>query len=446
MTDTTNFLPNQIGITSDVLFNFKNSAVPCRSYRCSIPTNNASTFSPQSTAIFSIPARRNCFLDTQQTYLRTTIKNNDGVSSITLDSNGACVINSLNIYSGSNLLESVQQYNVLYSYLMDFQMDIANRLGASCTLGGSGTLSTASGDVRKGQSIALGKSLTTCMPVLSGVIGTLGEKMLPLNISDDLRVELQLEALNSSIVATLAVSPWIVSNMELVVTIVELSDAGMGMVQSVTPFSRPVYLHSSSYRHYVATQLTTAGQGSYLVPARFASLKNLIVCPRGATQAGALNSYSLSSRANPNWTQYYWRLGSLLCPQKPVNLTSGFAESFAELQRSFHGLSNNLFSGSIQSTVYNVAETADATVGDGSYVIQLQADANSYKNGFAIAQELESFSNRNDTILSGINCLGSSIFFEPTSTIATGQNYILDFYAYHDMILVLENGLYSVKF
>ena len=127
-------------------------------------------------------------------------------------------------------------------------------------------------------------------------------------------------------------------------------------------------------------------------------------------------------------------------------MTSGFAESFAELQRSFHGLSNNLFSGSIQSTVYNVAETADATVGDGSYVIQLQADANSYKNGFAIAQELESFSNRNDTILSGINCLGSSIFFEPTSTIATGQNYILDFYAYHDMILVLENGLYSVKF
>ena len=164
------------------------------------------------------------------------------------------------------------------------------------------------------------------------------------------------------------------------------------------------------------------------------------------SQAGALASYSLSSRACPNWTQYYWRIGSLLCPQKPVNLQSGYAEAFAELQRSFHGLSNNLFSGSVQSTIYNVAETADTNVGDGSYVLAITDGASSYKNGFAIAQELESFSNRNDTILSGINTLGSSIFFEPTSITATSQNYILDFYAYHDMILVLENGLYSVKF
>lgn len=445
MTDTTNFLPNQIGITSDCLYNLKNSAVPCRSYRCSIPTNNSQSFGPQSTAIFSIPARRNCFLDTTNTYLRATIKNNDASTAITLDSNGACVINSLNIYSGSNLLESVQQYNVLYSYLMDFQMDIANRVGSSSSLGGTGTLSTTNGDIRKGQSISAGKSLTVCMPVLSGVIGTLGEKMLPLQISDDVRIELQLEALNSAVIATTSVSAWTVT-FELEVVIVELSDAGMAMVQSVTPFNRPVFLHSSSYRHYVATQGTTAGQGSYLVPARFASLKSLIVCPRGANQAGSLSSYSLSSRVNPNWTQYYWRLGSLLVPQKPVSLVSGYAEAFAELQRSFHGLANNLFSGSVQSTVFNVAETADTTVADGTYVVALSADGGSHKNGFALSQELESFSNRNDTILSGVNCLGSSIFFEPTSIVATGQNYILDFYAFHDQILVLENGLYSVKF
>jgi hypothetical protein len=329
---------------------------------------------------------------------------------------------------------------------MDFQMDIANRLGSSSALGGSGALSTTAGDIRKGQSISGGKSLTTCMPVLSGVIGTLGEKMLPLNIADDLRVEIQLESLNASIVASTSVSAWSITSMELVATIVELSDAGMGMVQSVTPFNRPVYIHASTYKHYVATQLTTAGQGSYLVPSRQASLKSLIVCPRGVTQASALASYSLSSRANPNWTQVQWRIGSLLVPQKPISLVSGFAEPFAELQRSFHGLSNNLFSGSIQSTNYNVAETADTNVADGAYVLAIQDGASSHKNAFAIAQELESFSNRNDTILSGINTLGSSIFFEPTSIVATGQNFILDFYAYHDMILVLENGLYSVKF
>ena len=80
MTDTTNFLPNQIGITNDCLYNLKNSAVSSRSYRCSLAPTNKSSFVPNDTAIFMIPARSNCFLDTTQSYIRTTIKNNNSAS------------------------------------------------------------------------------------------------------------------------------------------------------------------------------------------------------------------------------------------------------------------------------------------------------------------------------------------------------------------------------
>ena len=68
MTDTSQFLNNAVGITSDLAFNLKNSAVASRSYRCSVPTSNKSTFAPGDVAIAYIPARRNCFLDTQQSY------------------------------------------------------------------------------------------------------------------------------------------------------------------------------------------------------------------------------------------------------------------------------------------------------------------------------------------------------------------------------------------
>ena len=447
MTDTSQFLPNQLGITNDCLYNLKNSAVSSRSYRCSLAPVNKSSFAPQDTIIFAIPSRRSCFLDTTQTYLRLTIKNNDASTGIELDSNGACVINNINIFHGSNLLESVQQYNSLFSYLLDFQMDIGTRVGSSNTLG----TSTDTANPRKGLAISASKQLTTCLPVISGVIGTLADKMLPLETADDLRIEIGLESLAASVYASAAISNWSIISAELEVTIVELGEQGMNMVQSVTPFARPVYLHASSYRHYVSTQTQAAGQASYLVPARFASLKSLSVLPRSNASTTAQAAYSLSSRSNPNWNQYYWRVGSLIVPQKPVVLsnsgsTGGYAEAAIEIQKAFHGLNNSMFSGSCPIAVFNASDAADTSIGNGSTITASATGANSHTNGFAISTELESFSNRNDVLLSGINTLGSNVFFEPTTSTAASSNYTINFYAYYDMILILENGLYSVKF
>jgi hypothetical protein len=410
---------------------------------------NKSTFIPQDTIIFSIPSRRACFLDQTQTYLRLTIKNGDASTGIELDSNGACVINNINIFHGSNLLESVQQYNALFSYLLDFQMDIGTRVGSSNTLG----TSTDTANPRKGLAISASKQLTTCLPIVSGVIGTLADKMLPLETADDIRIriEIGLESLAASVYASAAISNWSIISAELEVTIVELGEQGMNMVQSVTPFSRPVYLHASSYRHYVSTQTQAAGQASFLVPARFASLKSLSVLPRSNATATLQGAYSLSSRSNPNWNQYYWRVGSLIVPQKPVVLsnagsTGGYAEAAIEIQKAFHGLNNSMFSGSCPIAVFNASDISDNTIGNGSTILTAATGASSHTNGFAISTELESFSNRNDTLLSGINTLGSNIFFEPTTSAAASQNYTINFYAYYDMILILENGLYSVKF
>ncbi len=72
-----------------------------------------------------------------------------------------------------------------------------------------------------------------------------------------------------------------------------------------------------------------------------------------------------------------------------------------------------------------------------------------YKNGFVIAQELESFAQRSDVMLAGMNTLSSQVFFECNIGNTTGAGptaaYTLDFYAWYDHILVLENGLLSVK-
>ena len=78
----------------------------------------------------------------------------------------------------SNLLESIQQYNVLFQYLLDFSCDQSFKGGATswgCTTDRNGYLLPKSGATVSTQA-------TFCIPIVSGIFGTLCEKNLPLGL------------------------------------------------------------------------------------------------------------------------------------------------------------------------------------------------------------------------------------------------------------------------
>ena len=108
MTDTTQLIPNNLAVTSDLDFRLKPSAPRSRSYRASILPTNKSTFGPTDTAIVYIPGgRRNTYLDCTQSYIRMTLKNTDPTGNFKLDNNANCIINRLDVFHGSNLLETI---------------------------------------------------------------------------------------------------------------------------------------------------------------------------------------------------------------------------------------------------------------------------------------------------------------------------------------------------
>ena len=446
MTDTTTFLPNQKAVSSDLLYSLKASSVPARSYRGSIPTTNAQTFAPGSVAVSYIPGgRRNTFLDTTQSYIRFTVQNN-GANVFNADHSGAGYINRLDVFHGSNALESVQSYNVLFNAITDIQTNTSQKLGLQNSFG-FGTATSG----RNGLAIASGAKQTFCLPILSGVVGVGLDKMLPLHsLSDDIRLEFTFENADNAVCWTTGTSTaWSIINFELELQIVELGDEGMSMINSVSPLSQTLFLHGNSWRHYVSS-LTSGYSGSFstLVPARFASLKSLMVAPRRSTEITSATSYSLSSRVNPNFASYWWRVGSALVPQKPVNLinsntTGGYAEGYTMIQSAWHGLGHFEMASSLSYAYYNVADVADAS---GGAVIALNTGANSYQNGFLIQQELETYAQRTDVMLSGMNTLSSQVFFEANINTAPSTAYTLDMYANYDHILVVENGIISVKF
>ena len=452
MTDTSVLLPNAQSLPSECLYNLAPSAFRSRSYRASVPTSNKSTFSPGDTAILYIPGgRRNTYLDTTQSYVRFTVKNNDTSNTLNFDGCGASVINRLDTFSGSNLISTIQQYNVLYNYILDIQMNQASRIGLSAAYGFDPTT------LRKGNSIGTSGQQTCCIPLL-GPMGLGSLKYIPIGLlCDDVRLELTFEQTQLGMVYSSSTTPvaWSIISCELELCIIELSDEAESYVRSVTPPEHPIYIHIQDWRHYAST-VPSGSSGSYstLVPARFASIKSLVACPRNAASTSGsttvYTSYSVSSRINPNISTYWWRVGSSIMPSKYVvlensNTTGGYGEAFEEVIKAWHSVGSYYISTQIPITYYNVADQGTLT---NTPLQALNASGSTtYQNAFVIAQELESFANKDSLLMSGLNTLSSQVFFECTINTAVGSNsYVLNFFANFDSILVLENGLLSTRF
>ena len=368
-------------------------------------------------------------MDPQQSYVRFTVRSTETTTtnSFNIDNLATCFIKRLDTYHSGNLIDSIQQYNVLMSYLKDAQLNVAESYG------------------------------------LSNLYGTSNSAMM----FDDVRIELSLEQNNIAVAYSNASAPtqgWVIQDFQLELQIIELSDEGQSMVESVTPFNQPVYLHGTSWRHYSSTMATgTSGVYSTLVPARFASLKQLAVLPRRAVEVNDWKAYSTSARVNPCFASYWWRVGAYLIPQRFVSLqntsnTGSCAEGFMELQKAFHGVHRPEMCSGINYSMYNAVDlaTADATVANNAttglpLISSSSAGAASNAYAFAIAQEMESFAQKDGLLLSGMNTLTSQIFFEANcgwgSSNQTNQTTtVLDFYSWFDCIMVLENGILSARF
>ena len=199
-----------------------------------------------------------------------------------------------------------------------------------------------------------------------------------------------------------------------------------------------------------------------MLPFRCSSLTAIYARFRNQSSAAngvnASAAYRKSSSVNPNLASYYFRVGSSMYPNKPVYLMSSQsgtgAEGYAELLKSFHSLSSTIGNSAIGMANYNVATTA--TLGFAQAFVPASKSAavvqDTFGNAFAIGLELQSFSNRSDTILSGISTLNSQVFF--TGTIYNGltaggadnHDIVADFFGQMDMILVLQNGILTAKY
>jgi len=390
------------------------------------------------------------------------------------------------------LLETINNYGDLANMLIDTSLTQSDKAGIATLIGsnayttiynvgssggayaagaaGTNTIVSIAGD-RNGMSlstttaIANSPAYTFSLPILSGVVGCNASKMLCVGkLSAPIRCEFYLATNDDAVYYGTAGAgcSWQLVNVEFVACYVEVQDDSFVNDSSL----QTEYISTTTYRHAASSiPASTAGEFTTLLPFRAASItalyarfRNNVTAVQGAN---ATAQYRRGSSVNPCLSSVYWRVGSSIFPNKPIylinnNLVGNGAEAQAELFKSFHALSSSIGNSSILPYQYNVVSTTANLPASSVYLAAYSAGANdmttalnSSNNNFILGLELQSFSNRNDTILSGISTLNSQIYFTGIvySGATTGASLItMDNYCAMDMILCIQDGVMSAKF
>jgi hypothetical protein len=187
-----------------------------------------------------------------------------------------------------------------------------------------------------------------CVPLLSGVIGTLCCKLFPLHaLNSDLQLHITLASDNTAICNNYIPTHWSrssqapgggavadggakifgnnnlnpkyqLSEIQYHANIVEVSAQAQAMLDQAT--GGQYVIPSMSYRNFEYSLPAGSLVNEFPVPARFTSIRSMIGCQRPSDSLNRADRFSLTSRIKNFMTGIQYRVGSLLVPQQPIKM------------------------------------------------------------------------------------------------------------------------------
>jgi len=442
----------------------KPDTLPAKTTRVNIlPVNGSGNYALGDTIQVNIPCRNNLVLDAANSYLKFNVQFTTGAaSSFRFDSAGAhSVIQSIHVYSGSSLLEKISEYSSLAKLLMDManpsdavfnkfnvisgtrnDLSVVPNVAAVPTLneiavGGLRAVQTNSGEsITALAGAGTTDAVTYCLNLFS-ILGKFSQDTyFPLFAAtgSGLRLEIVLHQNPTNIICSnAAITSMVVSNCEYVASMIELSDTAMAIIkQSVG--DKPLSYALSTYRNSNTTASLAAGNNNIqvIVPARYSSLKNLLATSRDKYQTLAV--YGTSSVVN-GLTEYSWRIGSDIYPQKAPNTKQ---EMFCELSKCFNAVGETGSNMAVDKIAYNLATSATQDL-----VSLINGSSNS--GSFCLGLNLEAYGGSHSS-LQGLDTNQSDIQLNLTYATAVAGSMRYDVFAEIDQVMVFENGSCYIKF
>jgi hypothetical protein len=427
-----------------------------------IQPQGGTTFGQSDTVIINIPTRNNTALVPSESYLKGTLNLVVGTATTatTLESCGFhAFIQRLRIFHGSNLLEDIDNYGQMAKILFDYQVsEDAVKGRFSVTAGTNPDFTGSVTDASNVTSVNRGRALGALTPAgtfsypfainLVSLVGTLaGEKYLPLwqMTAAPLRIELVLQTSAERALMRLggAITSFNISSVNYCGEFLELPDSAISAINSAS--SSPMQMVVPSWRSYTNSATVpqnTQTQVSFPIPAKFSSLKNIIVATRNNASVGVAAEFPLSHCAFGVGTSssigYQFRIGSEVLPSTaPVT----HSEVYNEALKCFGSLSDLTLQPSITRSAFELAFPT---------IVTTLANASSTDSGAnLIGIDLEIYQNADKaSIFSGTNTNTSDIFaiinyFQSSIASAT---LLQTAFACYDQVLVYENGVCYARY
>jgi len=267
---------------------------------------------------------------------------------------------------------------------------------------------------RTGVNINADTSKTFCIPLVSGIIGSMAEKMLPVGAitRDNLKVSITL-ADTLDLIAQANPATWEISDVELVCEYVMVNDTVARALESVNPSGiRIPFTTFSLQSNSVPNGVSSVNM---LLSGNFRSVKTIFTTFRLDANKNLAAAKYVTARTNPiketgSWT---YDIAGYKVPQQKV---VGSVETFMELQKAFHNF--------------------NSVDGHGVHTEALWNSDNA--GSFVIGVDLDHFGGKSSVSESGVDISTSSCYLQAQFKAATTSALRADTWFHADAVLFIS--------
>lgn len=433
------------------LLSKKPAAVPAYTRRSNVVTSNGSTFSTAGTYIeLTFPTGRgSSFLDPHMSYLQFTLSVAGSAAGNFTGFAGAAgahaLFSELRVLVNGAPIEEILNYNLLAEVIYDqvnggshpfFDAQAAGAAvpaaaTAAATVGGVFSPFTT---VALGAAGAVITSMRICIPLFSGVLGTLAEKAWPLFMLAPGSMQLQLRLADpaTAYVLSAGAATFSITDVQYVMKEILVHSSVIDAISSAGASGLSMF--TQSFHNYTAS-IPNASSASVIIPARLLGANSIFHAFRLTNDITDQTAYSLRRIRPTGLTGYQLVIGSERVPQKAISgatTNTGFGEFLMELKKACHELTDRDCGFSPSFFTNKATATTFGNVG-------YNALASSINSSFLIGYDLDTYSLSNDTARSGRNLSGDTVTMELTADAAMGIN-TCDTFILHDQRIVFSPG------
>lgn len=412
---------------------------------------NGATFQPGSMIEIQFPNGQGDYMDPASLYYRfkltvsnTGIAPSVGGTDFWRGAPALTAFSRVETYSGSQLLESINEYGIIANDLSCITMDQAQRFGQSFNMGlqtnvtasavGAGDYSSdfGLGAITNGTS----KDIFVAFPVLNCL--SQADKLVPLGRMGNIVMRFTTETVANvlkSATANVNLSAYTISNFELCYTAVKMSDEVENMIYAS---GEKFYIKSVGWASSAnSISAGTNGQIELSYPLRYSSIKSLFAhfSPSNASFVGGkFESIAPQTGAiGTGQARYQFTVNGVPILSRELDTQYNAAGILCELRKAVGGLSSKTNSMSISPAEFVVVENTTGT----STITTAQTPGR-----HIIGVNCETLPGASGSLLTGISSSASNITLRTLCNVLNMVTALV--YVNYDLLLEVDPVMRSV--